>query len=114
MLAFYFDHNVPRAIADGIRDRGVDVLTAYQDDHHEVADSVLLQRATALGRTLFTTDDDLLAESAALQRQGGELAGVIYLHQRRAQIGRSIEDLIYIAETVTADEMRNKVIFLPF
>jgi hypothetical protein len=30
-LALYMDHHVPRAITIGLRLRGVDVLTAYED-----------------------------------------------------------------------------------
>jgi hypothetical protein len=30
-LEFYMDQNVPRAIAIGLRLRGVDVVTAYED-----------------------------------------------------------------------------------
>jgi hypothetical protein len=77
------NHNVPRAIAISVRDRGVEVLTAYEDDHHQVPDPILLQRATTLGRPLFTMDDDLLAEAAMLQSQGDDFGGVIYSHQRR-------------------------------
>jgi hypothetical protein len=113
MLALYFDHNVPRAIAISVRDRGVEVLTAYEDDHHQVPDPIFLQRATTLGRPLFTMDDDLLAEAAMLQSQGDDFGGVIYSHQRRVQIGRCVEDLVYIAESVTAEEILNEVIFLP-
>lgn len=37
-LALYLDHNVPRAIASGLRQRGVDVLTAREDGAHELSD----------------------------------------------------------------------------
>jgi predicted nuclease of predicted toxin-antitoxin system len=62
-LKLYLDHHVPRAIALGLRLRQVDVVTAYEDSAHELADPELLDRATNLGRVLFTQDDDLLAEA---------------------------------------------------
>lgn len=31
MLALYMDHHVPRVITDGLRLRGIDVITAYED-----------------------------------------------------------------------------------
>jgi hypothetical protein len=37
-IAFYMDHHVPRAITVGLRLRGVDVLTAYEDGQSELAD----------------------------------------------------------------------------
>jgi len=63
MLALYMDHNVPRAISEGLRLRGIDVITAYEDSADDMNDPALLDRATELGRALFTQDDDLLAEA---------------------------------------------------
>ncbi len=54
------DHHVPVAISEGLRLRGVDVLTAAADGTAEVDDQQLLARATELGRPLFSQDDDLL------------------------------------------------------
>jgi predicted nuclease of predicted toxin-antitoxin system len=58
------DVHVPAAITDGLRLRGVDVLTAQEDGTGEFFDSDLLDRATALGRVLFTQDKGLLREAA--------------------------------------------------
>jgi hypothetical protein len=58
----------------------VDVVTAYEDSAHELADPELLDRATNLGRVLFTQDDDLLAEATKRQRTGITFGGVIYTH----------------------------------
>lgn len=80
-LAFYMDHHVPRAITLGLRLRRVDVLTAYEDGTSELDDAALLDRASALGRVLFTRDDDLLAEAAKRQRAGIPFHGIIYAHR---------------------------------
>jgi hypothetical protein len=32
-IIYYFDQNVARAIANGVRMRGIDVLTAFEDIH---------------------------------------------------------------------------------
>lgn len=69
-IAFYMDHHVPRATTLGLRLRGVDVLTAYEDGASELHDAALLDRASALGRVLFMRDDDLLAKVAKRQRGG--------------------------------------------
>ena len=44
-ITLYMDHHVPRAITAGLRNRGVDVLTAYEDNTHELDDPALLDRA---------------------------------------------------------------------
>lgn len=69
-VGLYFDHNVSRAITQGLRLREVDVLTAYEDGAHLLPDPELLDRATALGRPLFTSDEDLIVEARRRQRDG--------------------------------------------
>lgn len=112
-IRLYMDHHVPRAITLGLRLRGVDVLTAYEDGAHEVPDDLLLTRATALGRTLFTQDDDLLAEAAARQESGQIFGGVIFAPQSAASIGRYVHDLALISTVGTEEDVYNQVIYLP-
>lgn len=45
-IKLYVDHHVPRAISDGLRLRGVDIITAYEDGTNEFDDPELLDRAT--------------------------------------------------------------------
>ncbi|MBK9940525.1 MAG: DUF5615 family PIN-like protein [Kouleothrix sp.] len=112
-LKLYTDHHVPRAITIGLRLRQVDVVTAYEDQAHEIADTALLDRATALGRVLFTQDDDLLAEATHRQRTGIAFGGVIYAHQQDVSIGQCVEDLEMIAAAGTEADVRNRVMYLP-
>ncbi len=53
-LALYLDENMARAIAIGLRVRGIDVLTAQEDNRRKTDDSVLLDRAGALGRVMVS------------------------------------------------------------
>lgn len=76
-VALYMDHNVPRAITAGLQRRGIDVLRAYEDGAHEWEDAALLDRAQALGRALFSRDDDLLREVSRRQREEIAFGGVI-------------------------------------
>lgn len=69
-IAFYFDEHVPRAVALGLRLRGIDVLTVQDDERIGIADSPLLDRATELGRPLFSQDEDLVAEARRRQKEG--------------------------------------------
>lgn len=114
MLALYMDHHVPRAIAEGLRLRGLDVTTAYQDSASEMEDSELLDRAHELGCVLFTQDDDLLVEAAERQRKGIPFSGIIYAHQLRVTIGTCIHDLEIIGKSGEPEDLVNSVQFLPF
>jgi predicted nuclease of predicted toxin-antitoxin system len=60
-VQFYMDVHVPRAITEGLRLRGVDVLTAQEDGARRLSDAAILDKATAVGRVPFTRDMDLLA-----------------------------------------------------
>ena len=113
MIRLYMDHHVRNEITDGLRARGVDVLTAYEDNHHAVPDAMLLDRASSLGRILFSQDDDLLAEATRRQRAGLPFGGVVYGHQRRVSVGQCISDLEMIAKAGAPGDLENAVIYLP-
>jgi hypothetical protein len=72
-----------------------------------------LDRASELGRVLFTRDDDLLAEAARRQREGIPFHGIIDAHQLRVSIGRCVQDLEIIAKAGEPTELLNGVMFLP-
>ncbi len=76
-------------------------------------DPDLLDRATALGRALFTQDKDLLAEAARRQRSGELFAGVIYAHQHAISIGQGVNDLELIAKVYDPVDLANQVVYLP-
>jgi predicted nuclease of predicted toxin-antitoxin system len=112
-LALYMDHHVPKAITNGLRLRGVDVLTAYEDGASEADDSDLLDRANALKRVLFTQDDDLLSEAAKRLRANTPFHGVVYAHQLQVSIGTCVRDLELIAKAGEAEDIINQIQFLP-
>jgi predicted nuclease of predicted toxin-antitoxin system len=93
-IGLYMDVHVPSAITEGLRLRGVEVLTSQADGTRHLSDTALLDRATALERVLFTRDDDLLREAAQRQEHGLAFAGVIYAHQLKVTIGQCIRDLV--------------------
>lgn len=112
-IALFMDHHVPRAITIGLRLREVDVLTAYEDGSSELKDPLLLDRASALERVLFTRDDDLLVETARRQRSAIAFHGVVYAHQLRLAIKRCVDDLELIAKATEPEDLINQIIFLP-
>lgn len=112
-LRIYMDVHVPRAITRGLVVAGVDVLTAQEAGASEISDPELLNRATALGRVLFTRDENLLAESTRRQRDSMPFSGVVYAHQMRVNIGQCIHDLHLLAECLLPSEVFGHVIHLP-
>jgi predicted nuclease of predicted toxin-antitoxin system len=107
------DVHVPRPVTEGLRLRGIDVLTAQEDGAGEFYDSDLLDRATVLGRVLFSQDEDMLREAARRQHRGETFAGVIYAHQLKVTIGQCINDLELIAQCNEPEDFANWVEYLP-
>ncbi len=107
------DVQVPRPITRGLRQRGIDVLTAQEDGIAQWADPELLDRATFLDRILFSQDADLLAEASNRNRRSVDLAGLIYAPQQAMAIGRFIDDLELLAKAGGSADFANRVIYLP-
>jgi hypothetical protein len=107
------DVHVRRAVTVGLRLRGVDVLTAQEDGSAELDDDQLLDRATELGRVLFSQDDDLLREGANRLRVQRGFSGIIYAHQLRISIGQAIDDLELVAKGTTTEDWWCKIEYLP-
>jgi len=112
-IGIYMDHHVPSAITVGLRLRGADVITAYEDKGHELPDPELLDRVAELNRVIFTRDDDFLVEAVRRQREGIWFSGVIYAHQLRVSIGDCVENLALIAEVGKPEDLANTILFLP-
>lgn len=111
-LGLYMDVHVPRPITRGLRRRGVDVVTAQDDSAARLEDADLLDRATALGRMLFSQDEDLVAEAARRQRHGQPFATVVFARQLDLSIGRCIADLEALAKAATPGDAQGQIVFL--
>ena len=112
-IRLYMDHNVPRAITTGLKLKGIDLITAYEDGSSQMDDSELLDRASELKRMLFTRDYNLLQEATKRQRAEVPFYGIIYAHQLKISIGDCIRDLEIIAEAGEPEDLINQVQFLP-
>ena len=112
-LKLYMDQHVSRSITSGLRLRGVDVLTAFEDGAEQLPDPELLDRSGKLGRVLFTQDSDLLQIAAERQQSGIPFGGLIYGHQLRITIGQCVMDLELMSRVLEPGEMHGVVFFLP-
>ena len=113
-LMLYMDVHVPQPITDQLRRRGVDVLTAIEDDYAERNDDELLERARTLGRIVFTQDIRFKALAEEWQRQARPFSGLLFGHQLGGTIGQYVKDLELIAKASELPEWLNRVEHLPF
>jgi hypothetical protein len=113
-VTFYLDVHVPQSIADQLRRRNVNVLTAVEDGWSERTDQELLEHARDLGRIMFTQDIRFKALAEGWQAQGRPFAGLIFGHQLGGTIGQYVKDLELIAKVTEPMEWLNVVEYLPF
>ena len=112
-MRLYMDVHVRRAVTEGLRLCGVDLITAQEDDANRLEDPELLDRATSLGRVLFTQDEDLLREAKRRQQAGEHFVGLVYAHQLNITVAECIADLELIAKSSNLNDWLNQVVFLP-
>ena len=106
-LRFYMDEQVPRAVSEGLRRRGVDVLTAQDAGMQPAPDEHHLKLALEQQRVLFTQDTDFLRLHAA----GIPHCGLIYAPQQ-TPVGYMVRGLMLIYEVLNAEDMLNQLEYL--
>lgn len=112
-ISLYMDVHVQQAITQGLRERGIDVLTAQEDGARQFDDPELVDRATELGRVLFSRDRHMLMEGAARQRSSLPFSGIVYAHLLNVPIGQCIDDLGLLSLAGEPEDFANKVEYLP-
>ena len=103
----YTDEHVPRAVIEGLRRRGVDVLSTNEAEMLGASDVEQLALAQSQGRIILTQDDDFLR----LHAQGRTHSGIVYARQP-TPIGDMIRGLMLIYQVLDADEMKDHVEFI--
>ncbi len=104
------DHHYPKLIAAGLRDRGFDVVTAFELDWHTESDEVLLTLCTGQRRALLTNNvADFAVVTRRWQAEGRPHFGVIYtsdasLPRVPALVGTYLDRLANLMLTHPADD----------
>ena len=106
-IKFYLDEHIHRAVAEGLRRRGVNVLTVQEAGKTGLSDRGQLAFALSEGRVMVTMDSDFLT----LAVEGVSHAGIGYANPRRS-IGELIRALMLLSDVLTPTEMTNQVEYL--
>ena len=106
-IRYYMDEHVPSAVTDGVRRRGIDVITVQELHEMGAPDERHVALAQALGRVIFTQDADFLRIAAS----GVPHAGIVYTPQSTA-IGDMVRGLVLINEVYTAEELVGQTEYL--
>src|SRR5262249_10890798 len=96
------------AVASGLRQHGIDVLTAQDAGRCGLPDSDQLAFATAEGRVLVTFDPDYLA----LHNSGIQHGGIVWCPATKYPLGQLLDMLLLLHGVSDRDRMRNQVEYL--
>ncbi len=107
-IRFHLDENCPRAVAVGLRRRGIDVTTTPEANLLKASDAEQYEFATSQARVIVTRDDDFLAIHAV----GSQHAGIAFCNMDTRTIGEMIRGLVLIWEFYEPDDMINRVEYL--
>ncbi|MCT7954863.1 DUF5615 family PIN-like protein [Laspinema palackyanum] len=110
-ISYYFDAPVHRAIKIGLQLRGVEVMTAQEDNNSSAIDEIILSRSLQLKRPLVTTDHDFLVLAKNCVAQGEAFTGIFFLSPK-VSIGYAIEELEVYAKIGELEDFANQVIFV--
>jgi len=103
-IHFYLDEHIPKAVANGLRHRGIAVTRAQEAGLRRASDEQHLEYARRENCVVVTKDSDFLR----FNREGISHNGIVYL-ERDASIGEIVNTLELIAETLSSEDMRNHI-----
>ncbi|MFQ5715425.1 MAG: DUF5615 family PIN-like protein [Candidatus Scalinduaceae bacterium] len=106
-LTFYLNESVNVAVGEGLKRRGVRVITARDIGNLGLSDKEQLNFAIKKNFVIVTHDDDFLSMSMKLKHKG-----IIYVHQQKYNVGDLIRRLKYFWEIAEQKDMLNHVEFL--
>lgn len=108
-IRLYLDENVPVVVAEQLQRRGIDVVTARDLEALGDSDISHLARAVQMGCVFCTYDSDFLIMAA----EGIEHCGIVYGQGDKDYIGEWVKGLELLCAIYTAEEMLNRVEYLP-
>jgi hypothetical protein len=102
------DQHFPNPVTQGLRRKGIDLLTAQEARRCGVSDVDQLAFSTSQERVMVTFDSDYLA----LHRVGGTHAGIAWCPQQKYGIGMLVQLLELLHATANRAQMQNHVEYL--
>jgi len=107
-IRYHLDEHVDPAVAEGLRQRGVDVTTTVEAELTGASDVDQLAFAATHGRVFVTRDRHFLV----LDSEGVAHTGITFWHSKRRNVGQLVLDLVLLWRAMTAEEMRGRVEYM--
>ncbi len=101
MIRYYLDTHIPKAVAEQLRLRGIDVVRCEEVGLAEADDTEHLEYAAAQERTLVSHDADFRTLHSVWMGQGLAHAGIIVFNRRfQGDTGRLVRELFEYYELI--------------
>ena len=111
-IRIYTDESVNVGVAEGLKRRGVDALSARDSGNLGLTDEEQLIYASKEKATIFTYDTDFLQIAARWMDEGRTHQGIIYCHQKSYSIGECVRKLRMLTVLLSSDDMVDHIEFL--
>ena len=113
-IRLYFDEDTIRhALAQALRARGMDVVTALEAGMMERADAEHLDYATSQERALFSFNvQDFYQLHTTYIAESKSHAGIILARQQTYSVGELMRRLLRLSAAKTPEQLKNSVEFL--
>jgi predicted nuclease of predicted toxin-antitoxin system len=115
MLRLLSDEDIPTSIISGLRKReaGLDVVRVQEVGLRTAEDPIILKWAAAESRVLITRDRQSMIGHAYDRVASGELMPGLIVLAEDLSTGQAIDQILMAAVCCSAEEVRDRVIFLP-
>ena len=113
-VRLYMDEDAgEEAVVQGLRARGIDVLTTIEADQCGATDGSQLAFAAEQRRTIYTFNvGDFARLHRQLLLQGVGHSGIIVLPDQQCSVGNKIRRLAAFISSVTSEKMINRMEYL--
>lgn len=111
-LLLYADECVDARIVNGLRRRGIDVVSVVEEGSLGASDEHHLERASELGRVVLTADQDFLRLAHERAMAGVQHPGLFYLLPA-TPVGEAVRAIAMLCVAMTADEMVDWIEWIP-
>jgi len=108
MLAFHLDEHLDHAIAQGLRNRGINVTTTTDAGLPGAADDEHLEFALREQRVIVTADSDFLA----IASQSSAHAGIAFVRRKSKEIGHIVRHLCLMSDYLEPADMAGAVEYI--
>jgi predicted nuclease of predicted toxin-antitoxin system len=108
-MKIYADENVESSVIEGLRRRGIEVISALELGYLSKPDDFHIKKAYEMKAVILTHDIDFLRIAS---RPDFNHSGIIFSHPEKISIGQCIREVELITKILTEKDMVNHIEFL--